>query len=27
VRVKVQACTGGENGRCLQAATLKVPVK
>jgi uncharacterized protein YyaL (SSP411 family) len=27
VRVKVQACTGGENGRCLQGATLKVPVK
>ena len=27
VRVKVQACTSGENGRCLQGATLKVPVK
>ena len=27
VRVKVQACTTGENGRCLQGATLKVPVK
>ena len=27
VRVKVQACTGGENGRCLQGATLKVRVK
>jgi uncharacterized protein len=27
VRVKVQACTGGENGRCLQGATLKIPVK
>jgi uncharacterized protein len=27
VRVKVQACTSGENGRCLQAATLKIPVK
>jgi uncharacterized protein YyaL (SSP411 family) len=27
VRIKVQACTSGENGRCLQGATLKVPVK
>lgn len=27
VRVKVQACTSGENGRCLQGATLKVAVK
>jgi uncharacterized protein len=27
VRVKVQACTSGENGRCLQGATLKIPVK
>ena len=27
VRVKVQACTSGENGRCLQGATLRVPVK
>jgi uncharacterized protein YyaL (SSP411 family) len=27
VRVKVQACTSGDNGRCLQGATLKVPVK
>jgi hypothetical protein len=27
LRVKVQACTGGENGRCLLPATLKLPVK
>jgi uncharacterized protein YyaL (SSP411 family) len=27
VRVKVQACTSGENGRCLLGTTLKVPVK
>jgi hypothetical protein len=27
VRVKVQACTSGENGRCLLPATLKLPVK
>jgi uncharacterized protein YyaL (SSP411 family) len=27
VRIKVQACTTGENGRCLQGATLKVSVK
>src|SRR5262245_12337489 len=27
VRVKVQACTSGENGRCLLPATLKIPVK
>jgi uncharacterized protein len=27
VRVKVQACTTGENGRCLQGATLKIPAK
>jgi uncharacterized protein YyaL (SSP411 family) len=27
VRVKVQACTTGENGRCLLPATLKIPVK
>jgi uncharacterized protein YyaL (SSP411 family) len=27
VRIKVQACTTGENGRCLQGATLKLPVK
>src|SRR5262249_1080697 len=26
VRVKVQACTSGDNGRCLQGATLKIPV-
>ena len=27
LRVKVQACTSGEDGRCLLPATLKVPVK
>jgi uncharacterized protein YyaL (SSP411 family) len=27
VRIKVQACTTGENGRCLQGATLRVPLK
>ena len=27
VRVKVQACTSGENGRCLLPATIKIPVK
>ena len=27
VRVKVQACTSGEDGRCLLPATLKLPVK
>jgi hypothetical protein len=27
VRIKVQACTAGENGRCLLPATIKVPVK
>jgi hypothetical protein len=27
VRIKVQACTSGENGRCLLGTTLKVPVK
>src|SRR5262245_20573359 len=27
VRVKVQACTSGENGRCLLPATLTIPVK
>jgi uncharacterized protein YyaL (SSP411 family) len=27
VRVKVQACTSGENGRCLLPATLKLPVE
>ncbi|HEX3152838.1 MAG TPA: DUF255 domain-containing protein [Gemmataceae bacterium] len=27
VRIKVQACTSGANGRCLQSATLKIPVK
>jgi uncharacterized protein YyaL (SSP411 family) len=27
VRIKVQACTSGENGRCLLPATLKIPVK
>ena len=27
VRIKVQACTSGENGRCLLPATIKIPVK
>ena len=27
VRIKVQACTSGENGRCLLPATIKLPVK
>jgi uncharacterized protein YyaL (SSP411 family) len=27
VKVKVQACTSGENGRCLVPATLTIPVK
>ncbi|MBO0699484.1 MAG: thioredoxin domain-containing protein [Zavarzinella sp.] len=27
VRVKLMACTTGEDGRCLAAATLKLPVK
>jgi hypothetical protein len=27
IRVKVQACTSGENGRCLLPATLTIPVK
>jgi uncharacterized protein len=27
VRVKVQACTSGENGRCLLPATIAIPVK
>jgi uncharacterized protein YyaL (SSP411 family) len=27
VRIKVQACTSGENGKCLLPATIKVPVK
>ena len=27
VRIKVQACTSGENGRCLLPATLTIPVK
>jgi uncharacterized protein len=27
VRVRVQACTSGENGRCLSPATVTIPVK
>lgn len=27
VKVKVQACTSGENGRCLAPSTLSIPVK
>jgi uncharacterized protein YyaL (SSP411 family) len=27
VRIKVQACISGENGRCLSPATIKLPIK
>ena len=27
VRIKVQACTSGDNGRCLVPATIKISVK